>query len=78
MVTAQIPLPAQAPLQPVKVESLAGLAVRVTTVLAAYTSLQSAPQPMPLGLLVTVPEPAPLRLPASGLPATTVTVAVSV
>ena len=32
MVTAQVPVPVQAPLQPEKAEPLAGVAVRVTTV----------------------------------------------
>ena len=31
--TVQVPIPAQAPLQPVKVELVAGVAVRVTEVL---------------------------------------------
>src|SRR5438874_12283823 len=49
------------PLQPAKTESLAALAVRVTTVPLAYASEQSVPQLMPGGLEVTVPVPAPVR-----------------
>ncbi len=47
------------PDQPVKVEAAAGTAVSVTTVPTAYASVQSAPQLMPAGAAVTVPEPAP-------------------
>src|SRR5437016_5723315 len=49
------------PLQPAKTESLAALAVSVTTVPLAYASEQSVPQLMPGGLEVTVPVPAPVR-----------------
>jgi len=59
MLTLQLPVPVQAPPQPAKVESLAGLAVSVTPVPLLYSSEQSVPQVMPAGLLVTVPLPFP-------------------
>ena len=59
-VTAQVPVPEQAPLQPAKEEPAAGVAVRVTVVPAVTDSEQVAPQLMPAGLLVTVPVPVPL------------------
>ena len=62
MVTLQVPVPLQAPLQPAKVEFHFGLAVKVTTVLAGKSSAQSVPQEIPAGELVTVPLPVPSRL----------------
>jgi hypothetical protein len=59
-VTTQSPIPEQAPLQPAKVESPAGFAVNLTVFPVGKLSLQSFPQFMPLGALVTVPEPDPL------------------
>jgi hypothetical protein len=50
-------VPPHAPLQPLKLEPLAGLAVRVTFVFAAKLAEQVLPQLIPAGLLVTVPEP---------------------
>jgi hypothetical protein len=47
------------PLQPAKVEPVAGVAVRVTDVPLLYGSEQSDPHIMPVGLLVTVPVPVP-------------------
>jgi len=47
----------QAPDQPAKVWLAPGVAVRVTLVPEAYDSVQSAPQLMPAGELVIVPEP---------------------
>ncbi len=38
MVTTQLPVPVQAPLQPVKVEPVAAAAVRVTLVPQSYSS----------------------------------------
>jgi hypothetical protein len=54
-----VPVPVQAPLQPVKVEPAAGAAVRVTMVPVVKEVEQVAPQEMPAGELVTVPLPAP-------------------
>src|SRR5207245_8932650 len=57
-VIVHVPVPEQPPpLQPVKAEPLAGLAVRVTTVPLAKLAEQVAPQVMPAGPLVTVPAP---------------------
>jgi len=62
IVTVQAPVPLQAPLQPAKVEPAPGAAVSVTTVAAAKLALQVAPQFNPIGELVTVPVPVPLRV----------------
>src|ERR671937_186694 len=59
MVTVQVPLPVQSPLQPVKVEPASAVAVSVTVVPSAKEAEQVAPQSMPAGELVTVPEPVP-------------------
>src|SRR6267143_1378643 len=59
IVTVHVPVPVQAPLQPVKVEPAAGAAVRVTTVPVVKEVEQVAPQEIPTGALVTVPVPAP-------------------
>jgi hypothetical protein len=59
IVTVQVPVPVQPPLQPVKVEPAAGAAVRVTTVPVVKEVEHVAPQEMPAGALVTVPLPAP-------------------
>jgi len=65
-VTTHEPLPLQPPpLQPAKVAPLAGVAVSVTVAPVAYGSVQSVPQLMPAGTLVTVPAPAPVRLTVS-------------
>ena len=45
-----MPAPSQAPLQPVKVESAAGFAVRVTGVPAEYVAKHVVPHWMPAGL----------------------------
>ncbi len=58
-VTAQVPVPEQAPLQPAKEEPAAGVAVSVMAVPWVRDCEQVAPQLMPAGLLVTVPEPVP-------------------
>ncbi len=61
IVTVQVfPVPAHAPLQPVKVELVVGTAVRVTRVPLLRLALHVVPQLMPAGLEVTVPVPAPL------------------
>src|SRR5438445_3340336 len=59
IVTLQVPVPVQPPLQPVKVEPAAGAAVKVTTVPVVKAVEHVAPQEIPAGLLVTVPLPAP-------------------
>src|SRR5437867_1194939 len=57
-VIVHAPVPLQPPpLQPVKVEPAAGMALRVTTVPLAKLAVHVAPQVIPAGLLVTVPEP---------------------
>ena len=59
-VTLQVPVPEQPPpLQPEKTEPAPAEAVSVTLVPELYDSEQSAPQLMPAGLEVTVPEPVP-------------------
>src|SRR5213594_3855074 len=59
-VTTQESVPVQAPLQPVKTDPAAGVAVSVTTVPLTKLAVQVAPQSMPAGVLVTVPAPAPV------------------
>src|SRR5258705_52832 len=58
-VTVHDPVPLQSPPQPVKAEDAFGVAVRVTAVPLTKLAAHVAPQLMPAGLLVTVPEPAP-------------------
>jgi hypothetical protein len=61
IVTTQVPVPVQSsPLQPVKLEVSPAAAVSVTTVLLAKLAEQVAPQSIPAGALVTVPEPVPV------------------
>jgi hypothetical protein len=65
-VMAHVPVPEQPPpLQPVKVEPAAGVAVRVMAVPLAYAAMQVGLQEMPAGLLVTVPIPVPALLTVS-------------
>jgi hypothetical protein len=60
MVLVQVVLvPVQAPLQPVKVDPVAGVAVRVTLVPLLKDALQVLPQLIPDGAEVTVPVPVP-------------------
>jgi hypothetical protein len=60
MVTVQGPVPVQTPPdQPKKTVSAAGVAVNVTDVPLAYEAEQVAPQLIPLGVEVTVPDPNP-------------------
>lgn len=56
----QLAVPVHAPLHPVKVEPTSGVAVRVTVVPWGKVAEHVAPQSMPAGLLVTVPEPVPV------------------
>src|SRR6185369_4402700 len=60
MVSRQLAVPEQAPLQPRKSEPAPGAAVRVTGVPPPKSALHVAPQLMPAGLLVTVPVPVPI------------------
>jgi hypothetical protein len=62
MLTVQVPVPLQAPLQPEKLESAVALAVNVTLVPCAKSAEQALPQLIPAGLLVTVPDPDPDRV----------------
>ena len=58
--TVHAPVPVQPPpLQPLNVEPVAGVAVKVTAVPLAKAAEQVAPQEMPVGALVTVPVPVP-------------------
>src|SRR5437867_7480032 len=55
-VTAQGPVPVQMPpLQPVKTDPVAGVAVSVTTVPLTKLAVQMEPQSIPPGVLVTAP-----------------------
>ena len=66
MVTVQVPVPEQvSPLQPAKLDPALAVAVSVTLVPVANVLEQAAVQLMPVGLLVTVPPPAPARLTVS-------------
>jgi hypothetical protein len=60
IVTWQVPVPLQAPLQPPNVEPPVGVGVRVTTVLKAKLALQVPGQLIPLGEELTVPAPLPV------------------
>ena len=57
--TEQAPVPVQAPLQPAKVEPVAGVGVRATVAVEANEAVHVAPQLMPDGDEVTVPVPVP-------------------
>ena len=65
MVTTQVPVPLQAPLQPLKVDPVPAAAVSVTDWPELKAAEQVAPQLIPLGALVTVPLPAPVLLTVS-------------
>src|SRR5204863_8798328 len=60
IVSMQAPMPEQSSDQPVNFESEAGASVRVTAVPLLNCAEQVAPQLIPAGELVTVPEPEPL------------------
>ena len=63
IVTTQVPVPLQPePLQPVKVELTSGVAVSVTVVPWVKFAEHVAPQSIPAGELVTVPDPVPVLL----------------
>jgi hypothetical protein len=60
MLTVPVSVPVHpSPLQPLKVESLAAVAVSVTLVPKSKAALQLLPQLTPVGVLVTVPLPVP-------------------
>src|SRR5215469_3281349 len=60
ILTVQVPVPLHpSPLQPVKVEPLAGAAVSVTLVPRSKGALQVLSQFTPVGVLITVPLPVP-------------------
>jgi hypothetical protein len=61
IVTMQVPVPEQLPLQPVNVAVEDGMAVKVTSVPLLNDAVQVAPQLIPAGELVTVPGPKPDR-----------------
>src|SRR5687767_2937709 len=60
------PIPEHAPVQPSNVEPVLAASVNVTDVPELYASVQSEPQSIPAGLLVTVPNPVPLLLTVRG------------
>ena len=59
IVTLQVPVPEQFPDQPEKTDPLAGVAVSVTLVPVEYAWEHVAPQLMPAGFELTVPDPPP-------------------
>lgn len=59
MSTVHESAPAQAPLQPAKVEPASGIAVSVTAAPPVKLALHAVPQLMPAGLDATIPVPAP-------------------
>ena len=59
-------VPVQAPLQPVKVEPVAGKAVRVMAMPCRAGVVQVVPQLMPAGLDTTVPAPLPVLVTVNG------------
>ena len=62
MITVQLPTPPQpAPLQPVKSEPAAALALRVTVLPPGKVAVQLPGQVMPAGSLVTLPPPVPAK-----------------
>src|SRR5580704_827326 len=62
IVTTQLPVPLQAPLQPLKAQPAAGVGVKVTCVPPVKTWLQVDGQLTPEGLLDTVPLPVTLTV----------------
>jgi hypothetical protein len=77
-VTTQVPVPVHpAPLQPANVEPSAGLAVSVTCAPLAKFTEQVVGQFMPVGALVTVPEPVPASVTVNAVPVVIVVVSVA-
>ena len=66
METTHEPEPVHAPDHPAKVDPASGVAVNVTEEPDLNVSLQSVPQAIPAGELVTVPEPVPDLATVSG------------
>src|SRR5207249_4160353 len=60
MLTEQPAAPAHDPPHPEKIEPGAAVAIRVTPLPGANGSVQTAPQLIPAGMLVTVPTPPPV------------------
>src|SRR5258706_9392522 len=60
IVTWQVPVPVQAPLQPENADWPAATAVKVTTVVPVKSDEHVEPQSMPAGFEVTVPVPVPV------------------
>lgn len=58
--TVQGPVPVQPPPQPVNVEPVAGIALRVTELPAENVAEHVVPHAIPAGVLVTVPVPVPV------------------
>jgi len=71
IVTAQLPVPEQAPDQPANVEPALGVAVSVTTVPASNLAEQVGWQVIAAGLLETEPRPGPASATARTLPLVT-------
>ena len=66
MLTVQVPVPAQAPLQPAKVLPVSGVALSVTVVPLLKLAAQVLPQSTPAGVDATRPEPVPDLLTVRG------------
>ncbi|MBA2337571.1 MAG: hypothetical protein H0V96_07420 [Acidimicrobiia bacterium] len=63
--TTHEPVPVHAPDHPVNVDPRAARAVNVTDVPEVYDSVQSVPQLIPAGELVTAPDPVPILVTVS-------------
>jgi hypothetical protein len=59
IVTVQVPVPVQAPAQPIKLEPAEDVAVKVTLAPCKKLEVQVAPQSTPAGLLEMLPVPVP-------------------
>ena len=59
MVTVQVPVPPQPPLQPANVEPPVAAAISVTELPLGKLKLQALPQLIPPGALLTTPVPVP-------------------